>query len=179
MVNVMNIKRVKVISVFGIFLISFLCHFTYEWFPNVIFSIIFPVNESIWEHMKIIVTSYLLYGIIDYMLLSKNGIIRNNFLFQLAFVPILGVLFYLIVYLPIYSLIGENMVVSIGLLFLIYIFMAIISYYFLMEENNKVLKIVSIPLIIIVYVIFAYLTYKPPKNYIFYDTVKEIYGIPE
>ena len=48
-----------------------------------------------------------------------------------------------------------------------------------MEENNKVLKIVSIPLIIIVYVIFAYLTYKPPNNYIFYDTVKEIYGIPE
>ena len=71
------------------------------------------------------------------------------------------------------------MVVSIGLLFLIYIFMAIISYYFLMEENNKVLKIVSIPLIIIVYVIFTYLTYKPPKNYIFYDTVKEIYGIPK
>ena len=71
------------------------------------------------------------------------------------------------------------MLVSIGLLFLIYIFMAIISYYFLMEESNKVLKIVSIPLIIIVYVLFIYLTYKPPKNYIFYDIVKEEYGIPK
>ena len=175
----MNYKKRIIIATIIMFIICFPLHFVYDLIPCSITAIFTPVNESIWEHMKIIVTSYLLYGIIDYMLLSKNGIIRNNFLFQLAFVPILGVLFYLIVYLPIYSLIGENMVVSIGLLFLIYIFMSIISYYFLMEENNKVLKIVSIPLIIIVYIIFTYLTYKPPKNYIFYDTVKEIYGIPE
>lgn len=179
MVNKMNLKKVKTISVFGIFLISFISHFAYEWYPNTLFSIIFPVNESIWEHMKIIVTSYIIYGLIDYILLSKNGLSKNNFIFQLIFIPILGVSLYLIIYLPLYNIFGENMIISIGLLFIIYIIMSIISYYFLLEENNKILKIVSIPLIIIVYILLTYLTYKPPKNYIFYDTSKNLYGIPK
>ena len=70
----MNLKKIKIIAVLGIFLLSFISHFAYELFPNIIFSFIFPVNESIWEHMKIIFTSTLIYGIIDYLLLKKYKI---------------------------------------------------------------------------------------------------------
>lgn len=175
----MNLKKIKLIQIIGVFILSFICHFAYDWFPNTIFSFIFPVNESIWEHMKIIITAYLLYGIIDYLLLKKNNYSCNNYLSQLILVPIIGIITYLIIYLPIYNLIGENMIVSIELLLLIYVFMSYLSYLFICEENNKILKIISIPLIFIIYGIFIYLTYKPPKNYIFYDTTKNIYGIPD
>ena len=70
----MNLKKIKILAVIGIFILSFLSHFAYEIFPNIIFSFIFPVNESIWEHMKILFTSTLLYGIIDYLLLKKYNI---------------------------------------------------------------------------------------------------------
>lgn len=45
----MNLKKIKILAVIGIFILSFLSHFAYEIFPNIIFSFIFPVNESIWE----------------------------------------------------------------------------------------------------------------------------------
>ena len=78
----MSLKKIKVIAVFGIFIISFIAHFAYDIFPNIIFSFFFPVNESIWEHMKILFTSPILYGIIDYILLTKKKLSFHNFPFQ-------------------------------------------------------------------------------------------------
>ena len=77
----MSIKNIKIIGVFIIFLLCFPLHFLYDWLPNSLFSIFLPVNESIWEHMKMIYTSFVLYGIIDYFWLKKDNKF-NNFLFQ-------------------------------------------------------------------------------------------------
>lgn len=77
----MNLKKIKAIAVIGIFSISFAIHFMYEWFPNVLISILCPVNENIWEHMKILYSATTFYGIIDYILLRKYKIKYNNFMF--------------------------------------------------------------------------------------------------
>ena len=61
----MTLKKWKVISVVGIFLFSALLHFIYDWFPNFFTSLFFPVNESIGEHNKIIVGSFLFWAIIE------------------------------------------------------------------------------------------------------------------
>ena len=53
MVIYMTLKKWKVISCIGIFLLSALLHFIYDWFPSFFTSLFFPVNESIWEHNKI------------------------------------------------------------------------------------------------------------------------------
>ena len=173
----MNLKKIKIIAVIGIFALSFLAHFAYELFPNILFSFIFPVNESIWEHMKIIFTSTLLYGIIDYILLKKSNIKYNNFPFQLYFTALLGVPVYLTIYIPLYKLFGENIFISITLLLLVYILTQYISYKILKEKEYKLLNKLTIPIIISIYIGFIYLTYNPPFNYIFYDTKEEKYGI--
>lgn len=173
----MNLKKIKIIAVFGIFILSFISHFAYELFPNIIFSFIFPVNESIWEHMKIIFTSTLLYGIIDYILLNKYNIKYNNFPFQLYFTAISAIPIYLAIYIPLYKLLGENMFISIALLFLVYIISQCISYNILKEKNIKILNIIAIPVILLSYLSFIYLTYNPIHNYIFYDIKEEKYGI--
>lgn len=175
----MNLKKIKIIAVFGIFIISFLAHFAYDIFPNIIFSFFFPVNESIWEHMKILVTSTLLYGIIDYILLKKNNIEYNNFHFQLYFTAILTVPVYLVIYIPLYKLLGENLFISILLMLLVYILEEYISYQILKEKELKILNVIAVPIIILIYLGFIYLTYSPPHNYIFYDTANEKYGIDE
>jgi len=175
----MNLKKIKTVAVLGIFIISFISHFAYELLPNIIFSFIFPVNESIWEHMKIIFTSTLLYGIIDYLLLKKYNIKHNNFLFQLYFTAISGIPIYLVIYIPLYKLFGENMFISITLLLLVYIIIEWISYHILKEKKIKILNTIAIPVILTMYLVFIYLTYNPIHNYIFYDTANEKFGIDE
>lgn len=175
----MNLKKIKLIGVIGIFIISFISHFAYDLFPNIIFSFIFPVNESIWEHMKIIFTSTLLYGIIDYQLLKKYKIKYNNFAFQLYFTAISTIPIYLVIYIPIYKIFGEKLFISILLLLLIYIISQRISYNILKEKNIKLLNILAIPIILTTYTLFIYMTYNPIDNYLFYDTANKKYGINE
>ncbi len=175
----MNLKKIKLIAVIGIFIISIISHFAYELFPNILFSFFFPINESIWEHMKILFTSTLLYGLIDYLLLKKNNIKYNNFSFQLYFTAFSSIPIYLVIYLPIYKLIEENLIISITLMILVYILEQYISYHILKEKEFKILNIISVPIIIIIYLGFIYLTYNPPHTYVFFDIINEKYGINE
>ena len=173
----MGLKGVKILGFFLVFLLCFPLHFIYDWWPNSLFSIFAPVNESIWEHMKLIFTSYVFYGIFDYLLLKKNKLNFNNFVFQLFIVPIIGIILYLIIFIPLYDNFGENMIISIGLLFIIIIIEEILSYLFLKYKNIKFNNIIGVIGIIVVYIVFGYLTYKPIDNYLFFDTQESKYGI--
>ncbi|MGM9881786.1 MAG: DUF6512 family protein [Bacilli bacterium] len=175
----MNLKKIKIVAVIGIFLISFLSHFAYQIFPNIIFSFLFPVNESIWEHMKILFTSILLYGIVDYILLKKNKIKFNNFPFQLYFTAISSIPIYLVIYIPLYKFLGESLFISITLMLIVYIIEEYISYNILKEKEYHILNIIATPIIIICYFGLIYLTYNPPHNYIFYDIKSQKYGIED
>ena len=81
-------------------LLGVLFHFMYEWWPNVVTSIFFPVNESIWEHMKIFVSAILVWGLVDKFLLDKFNIYYNNHFFSTVLTSILSIALYLIIYLP-------------------------------------------------------------------------------
>ena len=118
----MNLLKDKIISTLGIIALCFLFHFMYEWFPNRLFALFFPVNESIWEHMKILFSSICFYGIIDYIIISKNKIIINNFIFNLFITGISSIIIYLSIFLPVYNIIGENMFFSISLMIIVLFF---------------------------------------------------------
>lgn len=171
------LKKTRIYAIIGIFLLSFICHFVFDLFPNVLFSIFFPVNESIWEHMKILFTATLLYSFIDKIILKKLNVNYNNYCLQLFISAFISIPIYLIIYLPIYNSIGENMFVSIFLLLIVYIIMQYISYKIMQKKETKIPNYIFSILIILTYIIFIYLTYNPPQNYIFYDSENEIYGI--
>ena len=173
----MNLKKSRIISIIGIFLLCFLSHFLYEWIPSSITAIFFPVNESIWEHMKMIFTSIILYGIIDYIILNKFNIKYNNFFLNLFVTSFISIPIYLTIYLPIFYKIGENIFINIVIMLLVIIITQLIAYYILKAKNCKLANYISIILIIISYIIFGYLTYHPPKNELFFDTNDEKYGI--
>lgn len=173
----MNLKTIKLIATFNIFLISFPSHFLYNFFQNPIISIFFPVNESIFEHLKIIFTSTLIYSLIDYLLLKLNNIKFHNFIFQLFFTSFISIPIFLILYLPVHFIIGEYLILTLLLLLITYLIAQIISYYILISKSIPFLNFLSIPLIIIIYIIFTWLTAKPPQNYFFYDTTTNSYGI--
>lgn len=170
-------KKTRIYAVIGIFMLSFLCHFVFEFFPCVLTSIFFPVNESIWEHMKILFTATLLYGIIDHVILTKKNISFNNFSLQLFTSAFLAIPIFLIIYLPVHYLFGEFLPLTLTIMLITYIICQYISYKILTFKDTPLLNQLSIILIIITYVVLTYFTYYPFESYIFYDTTKGIYGI--
>lgn len=170
-------KKVKSCSILGIFIISFACHFLYDLLPNPIFSIFSPVNESIFEHMKIIFSSILIYSPIEYFIFKSKKIPFNNFLLSNLIMGISGIIIYLIIFIPIYNMIGENMLISISLLLLVYIIVEFIGTFLLRKHKIAFSNIIAILGIIIVYTIFGYLTYFPIQGELFIDPIKNQYGI--
>lgn len=172
----MTMKKIKAINVIFLFLLSFLWHFMYDLIPCNFIALFFPVNESIWEHMKIIYYCLLLSSVLEFILCHKFKIKISNFYISTMVKSLMGVIFYLIVFVPIYKLIGESMFVSIGLMLLIYILMEFISYRILQSEE---LNINILPIIIIVLgmLLFIILTFYPLHNFLFFDNVKFGYGI--
>ncbi len=157
--------------------LSVLSHFMYEWYNNFIFSILFPVNESICEHMKLLVTPVLIYALVEYFIYRKKRIKFNNFSLSYGISIVVGIVSYLIIYLPIDHFFGHNMIVSIALLFFDYVLISYISYSILNIRKIKNSNIIGILLIVFIYFLFYYLTYYPAHSYMFYDTKNKIYGI--
>lgn len=170
-------KKIKIILTLITFILSIFSHFIYEIFPNFITSILFPVNESIWEHMKLIATPILITSIFEYLYYKRKNIPNNNFLLSKGISIILGIIFYLIIYLPIDKLIGHNIFIAILFLFITFILIEYISYHIINLNSLKYNKITSIFLLINIYLIFYYFTYYPKEINIFYDHTKNIYGI--
>lgn len=172
----MDKKKLKILSVIIAFCLCFPLHFLYDKFPSFLTSIFAPVNESIWEHMKILFGSIILTGVIQKIItiIKKekiNNVCISNFIGALASIPI-----YLIIFLPIYYIIGENMIVAILIMLITIIIAEYISYKLMNKEEFK-LEHITILFVIIVYIIFAILTYYPIKNNLFIDSKTSTYGI--
>jgi len=173
----MNLKKIKIITILGIFLLCFPFHFIYDLFPNDLTALFFPVNESIWEHMKMIFSATIFFAPIEYLILTKMKIKYSNYYLSIVTAGISLIAMYLIIFLPIYYRFGENMVIAIAIMLIAIILSQIISYFILISKNNKILNIIALFLIPICYIIFGYLTYYPPHTKLFFDTNTEKYGL--
>ena len=174
----MTLKKIKVISVFGIFILSFGLHFLYQLLPNTFTAMFSPVNESIWEHQKLLFTSVFTYGIIDYLLIKKYSIKHNNFFISLFVSSFIIIPIFLTLYLPLYFKIGQSMFMNILIMFIAIVISQFISYKILNSKKDLYrANLISIVSIGIVFIIFSYLTYYPIKTKIFFDTKEEKYGI--
>ncbi len=174
----MTIKILKIISITSIFILSILTHSLYDKFPNILTSFFYPVNESIFEHMKMLNMSYLIWSIIEFILLKKNNLETKNFKASIVISLIFNIFIFLIIYIPIYKLFGYNAVITILLYLLSIIISQFISfkvlsstkdYYFL----NKYFFVI----IFIILLTFIYLTYYPPKVDIFIDKLNKKIGL--
>lgn len=173
----MSLKRLKVIDVFIIFALCFLTHFIYSWFPNTLFSIFFPVNESIWEHMKMLFSAIIIFSVADFILLKVFEIEYRNFITSVFLSAVLSIIIFLAIYLPLYYFIGENMVLNLTVLFVSIVFSQAVSYFVLESKDYGLLNYVSLIGIIFSYIVFGILTYYPPTEDLFYDPMDEKFGI--
>ena len=165
-------KKILINAIF-IFIISSISHFIYRLFPNNVISIFFPINESIWEHLKLLFTSSLIFSIFN-LIIRKD---KNNF-FSITFIrSIILITILLVLFLPIYYIFGANIILTLILLFISIIITEIIMSKISNKKLIKYLNFISVFLIIISYFIFGYLTYNPPKFDLFRDPTNNSYGL--
>ena len=85
-------KKFVIINSLLTFVIGFLVHNVYMWLPNIV-TTIFPVNESLFEHMKLIYLSPIISSTILYFIFKRKGYIINNLLFGLIISTIFNYIF--------------------------------------------------------------------------------------
>lgn len=172
----MSKRNLKILGTIITILLCFPFHGIYNDFPNIITSIFFPINESIWEHMKILFTSTMVSSVIQKLIMYKKGedvtnICFSNFVAAISSIPI-----FLIMFLPIYYIFGENFPVTIFIMLISIVISQLIAYKILIKQDFK-MENKTILLVILIYIIFAILTYNPLNIDIFIDPTQCMYGL--
>lgn len=177
MVIKMNKKTINIIGTIFIFLIGFILHNLYNWFPNFLTLIISPVAESMFEHLKMIFTSYMLWLVIKYFIYKRKNIKENSFFLKEVITALFEILIFSVIYYPIYKVTGENIIITLSIYLITIIVSQILNYYIYFKNDSKTLNTIGIALIFITYAITTYLTYKPPICDFFLDPTNNSYGI--
>jgi len=168
---------INIIGAIFIFLIGFIIHNLYDWFPNILISIISPVNESIFEHIKLIFTSYIIWLIVKYFIYKNNNLEENNLILKEVITTLFSIILFLIIFLPIYNKFGENLFITLFIYFISITISQILNYFITIKKESRILDIIGVGIIIIFYIIIIYLTYKPPINDFFLDPTNNSYGL--
>lgn len=172
----MDLKKIKNFSIFMIFVFCFINHFLYDFFPCFLTSVFFPVNESICEHMKMLVSSVIMWEFILFVVFKKNNYHFNNFLLNVLCTCICSVFIFLSIYFPFYYLFGDVFVLNVIFLF-ISIFLSVNIGFSILNKRDYNLELFSFILMIFIYVIFIIFTYYPPRSFLFVDPRNGGYGI--
>ena len=169
------ILRFEILSSIFVMIIGTLLHFTYEWSGNNSFIAAFSaVNESTWEHLKLLFFPMLLTTIIGYFYIGKK---LPNYLCARLFCILASIIFTITFFYTYTGIIGKNFsFIDISIFFIAVIIGEFISYKIL-NSNFKCNPVFPICAIIILLICFILFTYFPPKIGLFKDPVSNNFGI--
>lgn len=173
----MNKNKHFIFLVLAIFIISSAFHFMYNILPNNFIAAFFPVNESIFEHMKMIFNSYIVTFFLEYLYLRKNNN-KFNYIFRLLTSTLSCIFITMILYYPFYYLLGNNFIITmIGYIISIIISVYIANIIYKNTSYDKVIDIISLLIMLFLEFFFIYLTFNPKESQIFIDKVNNKIGI--
>lgn len=161
-----------VINSILIFLLCSIFHFGYDIFPNFITSLFFPVNESIWEHLKMIFIATVTFSFISNLYYHDQNISFKTYIRVMATILIL-----LLLYLPIYYLFGEHLIITLIILWISIFLSELICSKIATKKHYSYLNTISVFLLIINFILFCIFTYYPVHTFLFQDPKTKEYGI--
>lgn len=179
MVMKMNKKlfELEVIGFIFVSVLGTLFHFVYEWSgEKLIVGLFTPVNESSFEHLKLLFFPYIIWGIVEYFILGK----KRNILFSKLTGSIIGMTAILTIFYTYTGIIGKNIDIINILSFFIGVLTAFVCDYVILKSgkpDSKVINIISIVFIILIGVMFAVFTVAPPLIPLFRDPQTLTFGI--
>ena len=146
-----------------------LLHFLYEWSgENIFVSLISAVNESIWEHTKLIFFPMLFFGIIEYTALGKDF---KSFVFTKTLGALLGITLIPALYYIINGVFGPTADwINIAIFFVTVAVVYLIETALLKKDKFELkpawLPFVILTALVVLYIIF---TFFPPQIPLFIE----------
>lgn len=175
----MKDKEVLIWQIFGvlfIIVIGSLFHFLYSWSNNSpIVGLFVPVNESVWEHLKLCFWPLIIFSLIEYFFVRDRV---NNFIFAIA-VGVIAFQLFIVVFFYIYtSIIGKNILFLDISSFIVGAFICqLVGYKIMtMRKLSGIFAFVGLSILIINALLFMIFTYYAPKLPIFLDKTTNTYG---
>lgn len=173
--NKTKIRNYQIASAIFVCILGTLLHFTYEFFGENIFVASFSaVNESVWEHLKLLFFPMLLTTIISYFYIGKY---LPNFLCSKTLGILASMSFIIIFFYTYTGIIGKSIVFIDVASFFVAVILGEYLAYKLMISNFKSNNIIAIFILTFILIGFIVFTYHSPKIEIFKDPATNQYGI--
>lgn len=162
-----------------IFLVGSLFHFLFEWSgKNKLVAMFAAVNESVWEHIKMIPVTLVLFWCVMYLILGKKFGVDKNKWFTGGLVSLLVSIITMPMLFYFYrgALGIELLWVDILIFFLSVLFGQLLGLHFY-RHSKGINWIVALLLMILVILFFAVVTFFPIEIPMFKDSNSGQYGI--
>ena len=169
-----NFKRYTLIGIIFVLLTGTLAHFLYDWTGNNhIVGLFTPINESIWEHIKLLFFPMLIYSLIMILKFRKKYSYISS---AMCFGILVGALLIPLIYYAYTSILGKNVfILDIGTFLLSIVIAFWLSYHLTLSCRLEVYTLILFILVCILFVCFLVFTYHPPDAVIFQNpTVSKI-----
>ncbi len=161
-----HIKHYTIIGTIFVLITGTLAHFLFDWSGNnQIVGFFTPINESIWEHMKLLFFPMLLYSIIMFLKFhEKYSCITSAFCFGMLAGTFLIPLFYY----AYTSILGKNIFMLDISIFILSVVIAFwLSYKLTLSCSLESYTFLLCLMICILLICFFVFTYCPPDTIIF------------
>lgn len=172
----MNIKKWQIFASIFCLILGTILHFTYEWFNyNVMVGLFSTVNESVWEHLKLLFYPMFFISIIGYFKIGRK---LCNYWYTQMIGVVFALIFVVVFFYTYTGIIGKNFFLLDIASFIIGILLGeYIVYKMLKQKEMCKLEAVSIITSIIILLCFLIFTIYPPILPLFEDPIYGTFGI--
>lgn len=170
-----DIKKFSIISAIFIIILGTILHFTYDWSgQNAVVGAFSAVNESTWEHLKLLYFPILITTVVGYFKYGKNV---QSFLCGKAIQVVVSMAFTVIVFYTYTGVWGKDVAWLNILIFILAAILGEIVNYMIIKRGKSCNKNAAIAVLVVLFVMFINFTTNPPKIGLFKDPVSGGYGI--
>lgn len=152
-------------------------HFVYSWSGNLagvgFFS---PVNESVWEHLKLLFVPMVLFSILQYIVIGRKF---KNYIAARVIGILLGMFAIVAIFYTYVGILGQNYLWIDILTFFIGVAVTFVytSYAIKRYPGNTATNIVTLVILVLFIAVFIVFTYYTPHIGLFRDPVTAKFGI--
>ena len=173
--NINKIRNYQIFSIIFTFVLGSLLHFTFKLSgENPILALFSSINESVWEHLKLVFFPMLITILIGYFYIGKN---IPNFICSKTIGILTAMAFVVIFFYTYTGVLGRNIPAIDIISFFIATILGEIVAYILLVNKFKCNNVISIIIIICFLIAFSVFTYFTPNIGIFKDPITGEYGI--
>lgn len=169
----MDLKKFQIWGAIFSIILGTLLHFTYELTnQNFLVGLFSAINESTWEHLKLLITPMIIFSIFEYFLYGKN---IDNFFIIRAISILIGMFLIISSFYTYTGILGKNYLpLDIATFFIGVIGAYYFSYKFFQKPILTSNNVNLLGLIIIVLILFSiiYFTIQPLNINLFKDPLK-------